>query len=130
YPFRGVGPHGPVPFLSGRDCDPGSTARECNRPLGGLSLWEGSFEIRFPLIGPLRGVTFLDSSDVSRSLGLDFSAPHLSTGIGLRYLTPIGNVRVDAGYRIPAAQELNRSEPEGNPREVFGLPMAIHLSLG
>jgi outer membrane translocation and assembly module TamA len=130
YPFRGVGPHGPVPFLSGRDCEPGSTARECNRPLGGLSLWEGSFELRFPLFGPLRGVTFLDSSDVSRNLGLDFSAPHLSAGIGLRYMTPIGIVRVDAGYRIPAAQELNRSDPEGTPRDVFGLPMAIHLSLG
>lgn len=130
YPFRGVGPHGPVPFLSGRDCEPGSTARECNRPLGGLSLWEGSLEVRFPIFGPLGAVTFLDSSDVSRVRALDFSAPHLSAGAGLRYGTPVGNVRLDAGYRIPAAQEWNRTEPEGEPRRTFGLPMALHLSLG
>jgi outer membrane translocation and assembly module TamA len=93
-------------------------------------LWEGPVEVRFPIVGPLGAVTFLDASDVSRNLGLDFAAPHLSAGIGLRYGTPIGNVRVDAGYRIPGAQELNRGEPEGDPRDTFGLPMAIHLSLG
>jgi outer membrane translocation and assembly module TamA len=95
-----------------------------------LSLWETSFEVRFPMVGPLGAVTFLDASDVSRTLGLDFAAPHLSAGIGLRYMTPIGNVRMDAGYRIPGAQEFIRNEPEGDPRDVFGLPMAIHLSLG
>jgi outer membrane protein insertion porin family/translocation and assembly module TamA len=130
YPFRGVGPHGPVPFLSGRECEPGSRERECNRPLGGLSLWEGSFEVRFPIFGPVGAVTFLDSSNVARSQALDFSAPHLSAGAGLRYHTPIGSVRFDAGYRVPAAQELNSSETAPEPRGIFGLPMALHLSLG
>jgi outer membrane protein insertion porin family/translocation and assembly module TamA len=130
YPFRGVGPHGPVPFLSGRDCAPGSTLRECNRPLGGLSLWESSFEVRFLIFGPVGAVTFLDSSNVSRSQTLDFSGPHLSAGAGLRYHTPIGNVRFDTGYRIPGAQELNRTTPASEPQKVFGLPMALHLSLG
>jgi outer membrane translocation and assembly module TamA len=128
YPFRGVGPHGPVPFLSGRDCAVGDESRECNRPLGGLSLWEGSAEVRFPIAGPLRGATFIDTSNVARSLGLDFTAPHLSLGLGLRYSTPIGPVRIDAGYRLPSAPDL--SPEQGNPRPVFGLPMAIHLSLG
>ena len=68
YPFRGVGPQGPIGFLvpTGKDCSlrnritgqvreisdlPGA----CIRPLGGLTLWEASAEVRFPIIGPLFG---------------------------------------------------------------------------
>jgi outer membrane protein insertion porin family/translocation and assembly module TamA len=92
-------------------------------------MWEASAEARFPIAGPIGGAVFVDASNVDRKVQLDFLAPHLSTGLGLRYSTPIGPVRVDGGYRLPFAQNL-RGEPEEQPRETFGLPMAIHLSLG
>jgi outer membrane protein insertion porin family/translocation and assembly module TamA len=130
YPLREVGPHGNVGFLSRiLDCDELPLPSECNRPLGGLSLWELSSEIRFTLLGPLGGVLFADGSDVARSLKLSFLAPHLSTGFGLRYATPIGPIRFDLGYRVPFAQNL-RGEEESEPRPLLGWPIAMHLTLG
>ncbi len=131
YPLRGVGPHGDVKFLTRNvDCDAQPDLRACNRPLGGVTLWEASLEVRFGLFGPLSAVVFVDASDVSRELTLRFSAPHLSAGLGFRYGTPIGPVRFDIGYRVPGAQDFRNDVPEGDPRDTLGLPIAMHLTLG
>jgi outer membrane protein insertion porin family/translocation and assembly module TamA len=141
YPLRGVGPHGPMPFfdLGGRTapaCLPGEPRRdpaECAVPLGGLSLWEASLELRFPLGGSLGGVTFCDAGDVSpyrADLRLDH--PHLSCGAGLRYDTPIGPVRLDVGVRIPGAQLPRGVDPrvDGDPAAIYGLPIAVAFGIG
>lgn len=132
YPLREVGPHGYVAFLSRNlDCNRDPLRRGCNRPLGGLSLWEASLEVRFAIVGALGGVVFADASDVSRDLGLGFLAPHLSPGLGLRYATPIGPVRFDMGLRVPGAQDLEGRDEGAEPAPLFGaVPMAIHLTLG
>lgn len=138
YPYRGVGPHGPVGFLvpTGEDCGRplDQLPAACIRPLGGLTLWEASLEVRFPVIGPLYAATFLDASDVTRRVGeIRFDVPHISPGLGLRYRTPVGPLRVDAGYRTPWLQQIGEEDlerQEGNPGTVFGLPMAIHIALG
>jgi outer membrane protein insertion porin family/translocation and assembly module TamA len=115
-------------------CPFGSTEPECLRPLGGLTLWEASLEVRFAIVGPLRAATFLDASDVSREVAtIRFNFPHLSPGFGLRYGTPVGPIRLDVGYRLPFAQEVGEAElrpQEGDPDDVFGLPIAIHFGLG
>lgn len=138
YPYRGVGPHGPVGFLvpTGEDCGRplDQLPAACIRPLGGLTLWEASLEVRFPIIGPLFGATFLDASDVTRRVGeIRFNVPHISPGAGLRYQTPVGPLRVDAGYRTPWLQQIGEEDlarQEGNPGTVFGAPIAIHIALG
>lgn len=138
YPYRGVGPHGPVGFLvpTGEDCGRplDQLPAACIRPLGGLTLWEASLEVRFPVIGPLYAATFLDASDVTRRVGeIRFDVPHISPGLGLRYRTPVGPLRIDAGYRTPWLQQIGEQDlerQEGNPGTVFGLPMAIHIALG
>lgn len=131
YPPRGVGPHGEIPFLLGNtDCTLEQNERTCNRPLGGLSVWETSFEVRFPIAGALGAVAFVDMSDVNRRLRLSAKAPHLSPGLGFRYLTPVGPVRLDVGYRVPGAQAFDGAEAEGFASPLFGVPMALHLSLG
>lgn len=138
YPYRGVGPHGPVGFLvpTGEDCGKpiDQLPAACIRPLGGLTLWEASMEVRFPIIGPLFGSTFIDASDVTRSVGeIRFNVPHVSPGFGLRYRTPVGPLRVDAGYRTPWLQKIGEQDlerREGNPGTLFGLPIAIHIALG
>ncbi|MET0795358.1 MAG: BamA/TamA family outer membrane protein [Polyangiaceae bacterium] len=141
YPLRGVGPHGPVGFLipTGVDCvnDPNNTA--CIRPLGGFTLWEASLELRFPLIGSLSAVTFADASDVTRDVGhVRLNVPHLSVGPGLRYMTPVGPLRLDVGYRVPGAQAFGKSqlsveEGRNDVGNLFGLdwlPVAINIAIG
>jgi len=146
YPLRGVGPHGPVGFLvpTGADCSlNGRTVDQlpatCIRPLGGFTLWEASLELRFPISGSVSGVWFADASDVSREVGrVRFTVPHLSVGPGLRYMTPVGPLRLDLGYRVPGAQDLGASglstaEGGNDVGTLFGLawlPMAINIAIG
>ena len=90
-----------------------------------------SLELRFPLglLAPLGAVLFLDASDVRPGRAeYGYDKPHLAPGIGLRYPTPIGPVRLDLGFRLLEA--LGEEEPEGNPPDVFGAPLAIHLAIG
>ncbi len=75
-------------------------------PTGGKALWEASVELRFPVWDKLGLSLFVDGSDVRQRI-LDFGAPfapHLSTGLGIRYATPVGPLRVDIGLRIPGLQ--------------------------
>jgi outer membrane protein assembly factor BamA len=144
YALRGVGPHGVVPFFNpdlaalalSQGCDPGGSeegSARCEQPLGGLSLWEASAELRFPVLGALSGATFCDTSDVSpQQVKLRFDYLHLSCGLGLRYDTPVGPVRADVGVRVPGMQVLGQPDDslEGNPGTILGLPMAISLGIG
>jgi len=65
-------------------------------PIGGLSLFEGSTEFRAPLFGKMSGVVFVDGGSVAEH-AWDVAVKELryDAGLGLRYLTPIGPVRVD-----------------------------------
>jgi outer membrane protein assembly factor BamA len=137
YGLREIGPHGEVPFYNpGQttqgpgDCVMNPDSPNCNLPLGGFTLWEASVEFRFPLIGDLRGALFADAADASPE-GADFrfDHPHLSAGIGFRYATPIGPVRLDIGYRIPGLQAPATGD-EYPPGEIFGLPIALSFGIG
>ena len=137
---REIGPHGIVPFFNpgqtsaqiAIQCDPANPAYSvsiCNLPLGGFALWEASIELRFPIGGPIEGVMFVDGSDVAPRSLLFRWRPHLSSGLGLRYATPIGPVRLDVGYRIPGLQA-PKSPDEGVPLAILGAPIAVSLGIG
>lgn len=144
YPLNAVGPHGVVPFLNpdlqqralAQACDlnnPNYNEVRCGAPLGGMSLWEASLEVRFPIVDPLGGTVFCDASDVSADLiTLRFDYPHLSCGAGLRVDTPIGPIRADVGVRIPGAQFPSDIDPrtEGDPGSTLGAPLAISVGVG
>ncbi|HVY46901.1 MAG TPA: BamA/TamA family outer membrane protein, partial [Minicystis sp.] len=145
YPLRGVGPHGIVPFFNpgvaaqqvAADCgtvtDPSTEAR-CAVPLGGQTLWEASLELRVPVSGPLGGALFCDASDVELAqVTFRFDRPHLACGLGARYATPIGPVRLDVGYRIPGLQLIGQPfdiATQGDPGTVFGAPIAFSFGIG
>ena len=106
----------------------------CAVPLGGLSLWESSAELRFHILGDLSGALFVDASDVSRQrTTLRFNYPHLSVGGGMRYATPVGPVRFDIGYRVPGMQKVGGAlDPkiDGSPGTILGAPIAISIGVG
>jgi hypothetical protein len=64
--------------------------------------------------------------------------PHLSVGPGLRYITPVGALRLDIGYRVPGAQALGQSQlpaDEGGRElgtlgNVSWLPVNLNVALG
>lgn len=136
YSYRGIGPHAVVPSLFGNV----SAASADPVAVGGLSLWEASAEVRFPVVYPLGASVFMDASDVSLdSFMLRFTRPHLSAGFGLRYATPVGPARLDFGFRLPCAQVLGVCMPEdiaerypeeGSQGALGGVPLAVSLAIG
>jgi translocation and assembly module TamA len=85
---------------AGLGCDP-NAARAL--PVGGNGLYEGSLEARYRLTQDLGLVTFLDAGEVTVN-PLSFTAIDLAVapGLGLRYFTSFGPVRLDLAYRLPS----------------------------
>ncbi len=131
YLFRDVGPHEVLAFLSQR-----GQGSDALLPSGGRGMWELSTELRFSLTESLLGVLFLDASDVVRSLSdFRFSHPHLSPGVGVRYVSQVGRIRLDLGVRPPYLQELGAAQlapNEGGPEpgQSPGVPLAFHVAIG
>jgi outer membrane protein assembly factor BamA len=68
-------------------------------PLGGLSLIEGSLELRRMLWGDIGGALFLDFGQVSRQhWKIPLDDLQFSAGFGLSYRTPVGPLRLDVGF--------------------------------
>jgi outer membrane protein insertion porin family/translocation and assembly module TamA len=89
------------------------------RPLGGTSLLEGSVEYRFPLplIQSLQGAAFLDGAvlgervlnplqGVSTLANLVHGTGAITPGVGIRYISPVGPIRVDLGFNPSRAEKL------------------------
>ena len=72
-------------------------------PTGGLSLVEGSIEARVNtgwFDGALQVVGFLDAAAVSQSSTPDFQDIKYGAGLGVRYKTGFGPIRVDVGVPL------------------------------
>jgi len=68
-------------------------------PTGGNALLLGGAEMRYNLTRSFQVASFLDTGNVYPETGdLTLSDLRWSAGLGLRYRTPIGPVRVDWGY--------------------------------
>jgi outer membrane protein insertion porin family/translocation and assembly module TamA len=87
---------------------------------------------------------FCDAGDVSQYEiwqrgSLRFNYLHMSCGVGGRYDTPVGPIRLDVGWRVPWLQILGRPnefEVEAHdptwgvqPR-ILGQPLALAFGLG
>jgi translocation and assembly module TamA len=79
-----------------------------NDPTGGRSVFEGSAEVRYQLLGDVEGVLFLDGgSAFEDELPEVGSAWQFGTGAGLRYLTPVGPIRVDVGVPVDRRDDID-----------------------
>jgi outer membrane protein insertion porin family len=74
---------------------------ESGVPIGGLSLLEGSAEIRYPIIGILSGVVFFDLGNVwTKSYTYKLTDVRYAAGTGIRITTPIGPIRLDVARPV------------------------------
>jgi len=69
-------------------------------PTGGLSVVEGSIEARIKVTEQLGVVPFFDTGNVGQSSTPDFSDMRAGAGIGIRYITPFGPLRLDVGVPL------------------------------
>jgi outer membrane protein insertion porin family/translocation and assembly module TamA len=94
-------------------------------PIGGLSMLEGSTEVRVPLVGKFGAVAFVDYGNVwSDSWNFELGTLRYSAGPGLRYMTPIGPARLDLGYQLnPIEGLLVNGEPQKRR-------FRVHFSIG
>lgn len=102
YGFQGVGP---------RDAS--------GNPTGGGSLVEFALEARIPtplLGGAVEVVPFVDAGSVARGSTPDLTDIRLGAGVGLRYKTSFGPIRIDVAAPL-------------NPT-AFDSPVVVYVSLG
>ena len=70
-------------------------------PIGGNVLALLNLELRFPILGNLRGVVFSDNGNVYRRLQvIELLHWRYNMGFGFRYDTPLGPLRVDYGFKL------------------------------
>jgi len=70
-------------------------------PIGGHTMFESSAELRFPVFGNLSAVVFADAGNVwNNAWDFDFGDLRFDVGPGLRYMTPVGPIRLDLGYQV------------------------------
>ena len=103
FPLNGAGPQETIPAC-GNPSDP-STCVKITVPQGGNELLILNSELRFPLDSIKKGlgiVAFYDGGNVFPLVGFhDFGSLYTnSVGLGLRYATPIGPVRIDLGHNL------------------------------
>ncbi|MBN8584891.1 MAG: BamA/TamA family outer membrane protein [Ignavibacteria bacterium] len=105
---------------------------------GGKFILEGSLELRrkpFPdrsFLAPVWGVLFLDYGNVWESDGkFKFNQIALAAGLGIRYDTFVGPVRIDLGFKLydPQAGEGNKWLWQ-QPSNIFKNKFAVHFGLG
>ena len=93
-------------------------------PTGGTSLLEGSIEYRFPfLMKNLQAAVFLDAGYVGAgSTDVTQGKAAVTPGFGVRYLSPVGPIRVDLGFRPSVTDNLTVIteviDPDGTHRLV------------
>jgi outer membrane protein insertion porin family len=115
-------------MVAGCDVTSAATLATCNvnverlpnnrftpRPIGGTSLVEGSVEFRMPFSPRMEWAAFLDGGVVGGSelhslsdiTKLVRGAAAITPGVGLRYRSPVGPIRIDLGYNPRPVEDLD-----------------------
>lgn len=143
--------------INGGQCsaDPIAADRFDPRAVGGGAMLEGSLELRFPLNGEMwHAATFMDFGQVWRTeREIRLRDLVFTPGLGVRYHSPIGPIRIDVGYNAMGGERLQvitnevRASPDGrvsdtgefrvledpvfwNPRQSFLDRLQFHFSIG
>jgi translocation and assembly module TamA len=107
---------------------------DTGNPLGGASLAEANLEARFKVREKIQIAAFVDAGSVFASETPDFSGDLLvGAGLGVRYFTPIGPIRVDVA--VPLDRRVVRDpsvlNDDGDPVTRFeDDPFQLYIALG
>ncbi len=112
FPIDEAGPQRLVPFCNVLQDQTGCV--NVTVPVGGKQLFIFNSEARFPLgiTKALGGVVFYDGGNVSSAINFkNFVNTYSNTvGVGLRYSTPIGPVRIDVGRNLSPVPGINPTQ--------------------
>ncbi|UCF89961.1 MAG: outer membrane protein assembly factor BamA [Desulfobacterales bacterium] len=99
-------------------------------PLGGLTSINANVELRYPIYKDLAGVVFLDVGLLDESaFSADFGEERYSAGLGLRYHTIVGPIRLDFGYKLNPPKRRDIGD-FNDPDKEIGDRWKIHFSIG
>ncbi len=87
----------------------GETIRE-GISVGGEGLLLGNLDFRFPIAGAFGGTIFFDTGGVwSEWTDVDPSELRHGAGVGVRYLSPVGPIRLEVGWKLDPDVDESRS---------------------
>jgi outer membrane protein insertion porin family len=67
-------------------------------PIGGNAVFGLNLEYRFPIFGSVGGAIFADAGNVFADDTIKFDQLQYGVGGGIRYLSPVGPLRIDIGW--------------------------------
>jgi outer membrane protein assembly factor BamA len=112
FPIDEAGPQRIVPFCNVLKGQTGFV--DITVPVGGRQVFILNSEARFPLKvnKNLGGVIFYDGGNVDSAISFsNFTGNYTNTvGIGLRYSTPVGPVRIDLGHNLNPVPGINPTQ--------------------
>lgn len=93
--------------LAALTCDPANGTEFQPRPTGGTRVLEVNAELRFPVASVFEGVIFSDAGQAwGRDQTVGLASLEVTPGVGIRFPSPVGPIRVDLAYRFRGAETL------------------------
>jgi outer membrane protein insertion porin family len=112
FPINEAGPQRIVPFCNVLQNQTGCV--NVTVPVGGRQLFILNSEMRFPtkIMKALGGVVFYDGGNVYSAININNFVDNYSNtvGVGLRYSTPIGPIRIDIGRNLNRVPGLSATQ--------------------
>jgi outer membrane protein insertion porin family len=120
--------------LLGTICDPEDTGCRPTlvvldgkvAPIGGNSELIANAEYRFPIFSAVSGALFVDAGNTFADSTVKFGDLRYGVGTGVRYLSPVGPLRLDFGYKL----KRQITGTDANGKVSYERPYAVFLTIG
>jgi outer membrane protein assembly complex protein YaeT len=108
-------------------------------PIGGSGLLVANAEYRFPVFSSVGGAVFVDAGNVFADTAIRFGDIRYGVGTGVRYLSPVGPLRFDVGYKLkrqligcenPTTSGFSKLCGPNTGKQKFESPIAYFITLG
>jgi outer membrane protein insertion porin family len=110
-------------------CRPTLVALEPGKiaPIGGNGVFLANAEYRFPIFASVGGAVFVDAGNTYADSTIRIGDLRYGVGTGIRYLSPVGPLRLDFGYKLK--RQITGYDPTSQ-RPIYERPYAVFLTIG